>query len=181
MLLLLIKGPENSSSLQLSTETSLTVFRTIIQPHFDYCASLLYLLNSGCVASLQKLLNRAMRIVLKCSRYTPIRIMIDVLGLLNVRERLFYFAMIFIFKILQGCAPSYFSRFIVFQRQVHNYLTRHGSDFYVRRTKYRGTMNSPFHRSLIVFNGLPVVVRSAASLAEFKRRLLGYIHDSRGR
>ena len=55
-------------SQNLSTETKITVYKTIIQPHFGYCASILYLFNLNKLNALQKLLNREMIIILRTSR-----------------------------------------------------------------------------------------------------------------
>lgn len=162
-------------SSHLSAETSLVVFRTIIQPHFDYCASLLFLFNSGYVSSLQRLSNRGMRVILRCSRYTPIGLMLEALCWVSVRDRLYCLAMTFIFKILHGFTPTYFDRFIVLHNQVHSYNTRGSSDLFVPRTKYRSTMNSLFHRGLIEYNKLPALIKQSSSVRCFKHNLLNYI------
>lgn len=60
-------------STHLSMFARTTVFRTIIQPHFDYCASLLYLMDQNSYQRLQVLYNRGMRTILRCNRYTLFR------------------------------------------------------------------------------------------------------------
>nr|XP_023017258.1 uncharacterized protein LOC111506426 [Leptinotarsa decemlineata] len=56
----------------LSTQSKITVFNAIIQPHFDYCASLIFLFNLNQTSQLRKLQNRSMRIVLIVNRFTEI-------------------------------------------------------------------------------------------------------------
>lgn len=159
-------------------DTALLVYKTIVQPHFDYCASLLYLLDAESVLSLQRLQNRAMRIILKCNRYAPIKLMLNTFNWLSVKDRFFYFSMIFIFKIIKGLAPSYFSQFISYNRELHDHFTRRANDFYVTKKKYSKTMNSIFHKGLCEFNMLPVSLVNCNSLREFKPLLFRYLRGS---
>ncbi|KAJ8973423.1 hypothetical protein NQ317_016706 [Molorchus minor] len=70
-------------SQNLSCNTRITVYNTIIKTHFEYCATVLYSLDLNKMLALQKLQNRAMRIILKCNRYTPISNMLSCLQWLN--------------------------------------------------------------------------------------------------
>ncbi|KAJ8974992.1 hypothetical protein NQ317_013408 [Molorchus minor] len=71
-------------SKNLSMESKIIVYQTIILPHFDYCPSLLYQFNLNKMSQLQKFQNRGMRIVLGCNRYTPISFMLSALKWLTV-------------------------------------------------------------------------------------------------
>ncbi|KAJ8945301.1 hypothetical protein NQ318_002758 [Aromia moschata] len=93
----------------LSLTANITVYKSIIQPHFDYCSSIVYLMDKNCKDQLQKLQNRAMRIILKCNRHTPIHLMLDALQWMPISLPLKYLTMIFIFKILNNLLPSYFN------------------------------------------------------------------------
>ncbi|KAJ8961535.1 hypothetical protein NQ318_014786 [Aromia moschata] len=84
----------------LSLTANITVYKSIIQPHFDYCSSIVYLMDKNCKDQLQKLQNRAMRIILKCNRHTPIHIlhtilMLDALQWMPISLRLKYLTMLF--------------------------------------------------------------------------------------
>jgi hypothetical protein len=78
-----------------------TLYKSIILPHFDFCASVLYLMDKTKVGVLQKLQNRGMRIILKCNKYTPIRLMLSTLQWMSVEQRLYYMSMIFMFKMVR--------------------------------------------------------------------------------
>ncbi|KAJ8964110.1 hypothetical protein NQ317_010891 [Molorchus minor] len=84
----------------ISPFSAITVYNTIILPHFDYCASILFAFTSNKILALQKLQNRCMRIILKCNRYTNITLMLDTLQWMSVRDRLYYMAMIRCFLFL---------------------------------------------------------------------------------
>lgn len=55
-----------SKNLTLSARQK--VYQSIILPHFQYCASMLYTSNNTCIDKLQKLQNRALRIVLRMQK-----------------------------------------------------------------------------------------------------------------
>lgn len=159
----------------LSMAARITVFKTIIQPHFDYCATLLYLGEDGPIQALQVLFNRGMRIILRCNRYTPISLMPTVLKWFSVRQRLYYFAMIFIFKMTRGMLPSYFEEFITLRGEIHSYSTRRVNDFHIMRTRNSSTMLSLFYKGMNEFNHLPDEIKNVATLEKFKMKLKRYI------
>lgn len=164
-------------SSKLTVRSVLTVYRTIIQPHFDYCASLLYLLDNNSIAMLQRLQNRGMRIVLRCNRYTPICIMLNALDWFSVKHRLYYFSMILIFKILHNLGPTYFNEYITYNHEIHNYPTRQNNQLYVPRTNCSRTMNSLFHKGLLQYNNLPDPIKTSETLQKFKSSLNKYIRE----
>lgn len=55
---------------------------------------------------LQKLQNRAMRIILGCSRYTPIAHMLDCLNWMTIKQRIYYNTLVIIYKITKKLLPS---------------------------------------------------------------------------
>lgn len=156
----------------LSMNSRITVYNAIIQPHFEYCPSLLYLLDNSCICSLQILQNRAMRIILSCNRYTPIILMLSCLEWQLIVKKIKFLTMIFIYKILNNLLPSYLSNRIAFARDVHNYPTRNRDNFYIRRTNSMRAMNSLFFKGLNDYNDLPANIKICTSVNQFKRELL---------
>lgn len=159
----------------LSTYTKITVYNTIIKPHFDYCASVLYLFDLNKISRLQVLQNRGMRIILKCNRYTPIVSMLSTLQWLSVSNRIFFSSMIFIFKVLNKLQPSYFNEYIVYNNDIHQHFTRNRNELYLTRTNYTSGMNTLFFKGIRQFNRLPVTIKSSQTLNIFKKNLLEYI------
>ncbi|KAJ8969573.1 hypothetical protein NQ317_005901 [Molorchus minor] len=95
----------------ISPFSAITVYNTIILPHFDYCASILFAFTSNKILALQKLQNRCMRIILKCNRYTNITLMLDTLQWM--------------------C--------ITFNFEIHNYPTRNSNNLHIPRTNLSNT------------------------------------------
>lgn len=160
----------------LTLATKITVYNSIIQPHFDYCASLIYLANKKCIEDLQKLQNRGMRIIFTCSKYTPIKTMLTTLNWLSVHQRLFYFAMLFVYKIINNLLPTYFNKYIIYVKEIHNYNTRTASNIYLGKTNLKKTMNNLFFKGFIEYNKLPKHITDSTSVKIFKRKLKNYIY-----
>jgi len=70
--------------------TQILLYNSLIAPHFDYCASILFLLNKEQIASLQKVQNKIMRLILKMKWDTSIDFMLDCLQWLSVRARIVF-------------------------------------------------------------------------------------------
>jgi len=85
--------------------TRCTIYKIIIAPHFEYCAMLLIGMGETQITQLQKVQNRAMRIIFQCDRYTKVEDMLEALQFMSVRQRR-YNICIFIFKILNNMLPT---------------------------------------------------------------------------
>ena len=72
-----IIGVLNRIRKYISAYTASLVYKSIILPHFMYCPTVLYMFCKADIESMQKLQNKAMRIILKCNRYTRIKEMLD--------------------------------------------------------------------------------------------------------
>lgn len=109
----------------------ITVYKTIIAPHFEYCPTILYYCNEGEKQSLQRLQNRAMRIILRVNRYSHITDMLDCLKFMSVNQRLVFNNMLFIYKMIHNLLPEYMTKKIRFVSDIHNYGTRAANNIYI--------------------------------------------------
>lgn len=77
-----------------------------------------------------------MRAIIRCNIFTPIRVMLDTLKFLNVRERIQVNVYVFIWKILRGVVPEYLTGKLKLLNEIHNYNIRYNTHFHVemRRT-----------------------------------------------
>lgn len=159
-------------SRNLTIGARITIYKSIIAPHFDYCSSLLFLSNESAFDRLQKLQNRAMRAVLRCKKLTPIVNMLEALDWLSVKQRVYATTLTFIFKLKNGLLPQYLREMVTFNGDIHGYQTRSRNDFHIVRSGYsEGERNSLFHKGLILFNSLPQDLKRENSVTGFKRKL----------
>ncbi|KAJ8971063.1 hypothetical protein NQ317_002755, partial [Molorchus minor] len=61
----------------LSMFTKITIYKSIIAPHIDFCSSVLFNLKDNQIQQLQKIQNRGMRNILQCNKFTPIKLMLE--------------------------------------------------------------------------------------------------------
>lgn len=105
----------------LSVNTKLNIYKIIISPHFQYCSTILMSLNNEDMRNLQIKQNKALRIILGCSRYTRIVDMFQVLNLLNVKQKIVLNVFIFIYKMSNNLLPKHLLENCQFVRDIHNY------------------------------------------------------------
>ena len=88
-------------------QVRVTLYNTLVLPHFDYCCTLWDVCSDGHIARLQKLQNRGLRIILGCHYRTHISEMLTTLKWLNVRQRFTLLKCIMMFNIVNGKTPDY--------------------------------------------------------------------------
>lgn len=162
-------------SKQLSVFTRITVYNTIILPHFQYCSTLLYTMNKSQIANLQIIQNKAMRIILSCNKYAPICRMLNMLKWWPINKKLKFNTLVFIYKILHNLLPAYLADKLKFSREVHGYDTRKRTNFYIKKTKLSSTMTSLYYKGLNEFNDLPNAIKEINNLNVFKEKLKFYL------
>jgi len=156
---------------QLSTKYKISVYKTIIEPHFIYCPSVLFILPDSMIDKLQKLQNRAMRFILKKRFDTPTREMLNELKWLSVKQKIFYFTMIFIFNIKQNNLPNYLSSQLMYNHDIHSINTRNRNDFRLPFFRNECDQQNLFYKGLKNYNQLPREIKNCNILREFKNKL----------
>jgi hypothetical protein len=91
----------------------LTFYKTVVAPHLDYCASILFLLTNTQIEELQKVQNKFMRILLQAKRDTHIKEMLDKLEFLSVKEQIEVNVLKLVYKIENLMAPKYLTEKLI--------------------------------------------------------------------
>ena len=84
-----------------------TLYTSILEPHFRYCCSVWGCAGSTEINQLQKLQNRAARIITKSSSDTPSRPLIVELGWKTIEELIVNESKTMVFKSFNDLAPQY--------------------------------------------------------------------------
>lgn len=150
------------------------VYKSIIAPHFDFCSSLLLQTSQHCLNKLQRLQNRAIRVILRCSRYSNTEMMYEALHLMNVRQRLVFNTLKLVFKIKNGMVPEYVSERVTANMAIHNFNLRDNSDFRLPLYKKTCTQRMLLYDGLKRFNGLPKQLKSEVNENRFINELKNY-------
>lgn len=155
----------------LSKASKLTVYNTIILPHFYFAGTVLYLVTGGDLERLQKLQNKAMRIILCKDRYAKINDMLKELGWINVAAIIEIQVLTFIHKINLGIMPDYLKSRLIRNDEVHSHETRY-RDFCVQYCNKSKTQKSVFYKGIRLYNKLDRVSKQMKNVSLFKKQLL---------
>lgn len=100
---------------ELNTGQKIVLYKSIVEPHFTYCASVLFLASQTDIDRLQKLQNKCLRNILSVNKYSSSKEMLNLLNCLSVKQIINFRTMIFIRKIIDGVVPRYLTEKIKFK------------------------------------------------------------------
>jgi len=151
------------------------IYKTMVVPLFEYCASILVGLNETNVKRLQRLQNQGMRIILRRDRKEKIMNMLETLKFMSVKERIEYKVCLLIYKIGKKMCPKYLSRDVEIVQTRSNRDTRKGKDLCIARCRTREEQKMLLHDGFRMYNELPNEVKDAQTLKGCKRTLVKHI------
>jgi len=153
----------------ISAYTRCTIYKTIIAPHFEYCATLLIDMGETQLSRLQKAQNRAMRVILHCDRCAKIEDMLKALQFMTIRQRLYYNMCTFIFKILNNMMPEQLCNRLRIVGDGSERQTRQTGDIAIEFRRTRSAQKSLFYEGVLMYNALPTEIKHCDRLKTFKR------------
>ena len=151
------------------------IYKAIIAPQFEYCASLLIGISDYDLRYLQKLQNQAMRIILRCNRRTKIKDMLEALKFMNIKQRIEYNVYIMIFKMVNRLCPEYLANSINY---VDNINTRQKNNLYTNRCKTSEEQRTIMYKGFSMYNKLPTNIKNEKELPRFRKLIVQFIKNS---
>lgn len=138
--------------------------------------------NKEEVMKMQKIQNRAMRIILNCEYFTPVEFMLGALNWLSIAQMIRFSVVLYIHKILNGLLPNYLSENLIFSRNIHSRNTRKNINNNLRLPNYRlqTSRKSLYYNGILLYNSLPSDIKSEASINSFKEKCKMYIMRNTG-
>ena len=151
-----------------------SIVQNTIISRIDYCSSLLFGVCASQIMRLQRIQNRAARMITRSSVSSHITPILYNLHWLPCSFRIQFRILTFVFKCLNDLAPSYFRSLISLFRPARH--LRSSNDDTILQTsitkKSVGQQGFSFVGSL--WNKLPTAIRMSPSISSFKRRLKTY-------
>lgn len=147
------------------------IYKALVQPHFDYCDVVWGNCNKGLTDRLQKLQNRAARVITRTNYETRSAEILKNLKWDDLECRRFKHMAVVMYKILNNKAPAYLNSFRKLRDGTTYNLRAHDSDFVVPKPRTEALKRSFQYQGPKVWNGLASDVKDANSLPQFKRRL----------
>jgi len=165
----------------ISTDCLKMIYQSTVQSLIDYCITVWGFSSNRNLDLVQRLQNRAARIILgNYSREVRGIDLVKDLGWFNVRQRRDYFTGILVYKALNGLSTEYMSDLFTYVRDVNLCNTRSASDNTLTIPKVNKHV---FSQSIQVsgprtWNRVPSEVRTSNSLCSFKTSLSNYLLKS---
>ena len=159
----------------LKVENLIDIYRSIIEPYFTYCCIVWDTIGETQMANLQKLQNRAARIITGASYLKRSCDLLAELGWLNLEVMRQRQKAILMFKVLNGLTPPYLSEMFTHKTSFQNYGLR-SSKMNLELPKCRTNYykNSFAFSGAKLWNDLPPSVKDESSLKRFVCKLDSY-------
>ena len=152
----------------LTLKAAQCVYNSIIHPVFTYADTAWGELSQTCSESLQRIQNRAARIVAKRSSSQE---SIDILGWVDLKTHRTINKCILVFKCLHELVPDYLRNYFNKNCQIHSFNTRRKKDMHIPKIKLSLGKRTFRYSGSISFNSLSPHIKNSENLGTFKNRL----------
>ena len=146
------------------------IYNSIISPYFRYCNIAWSSCNSYSTLRLYRLQKRAVRVITHANFLAHTKPLFSQLNLLNVYDFSDYEIAIFMYLCYKSYIPNNISELFCYNADIHSYNTRGSSNFHLPKIRTSLAKNCIFYKGPIIWNKLPLFVKSSPSLSVFKRR-----------
>lgn len=148
-----------------------------ISSRLDYCNALYYGLNKSLLHKLQLVQNAAARLLSNTPRRAHITPVLHSLHWLPVEFRIEFKVLMFVFKAINGLAPSYLSDLLTVRDPVRALRSSHYTSLVMpKKSNYEKWGDRSFAAcGPKLWNALPKDLRNISELSVFKARLKTYL------
>ena len=156
----------------LPQSTLVMIYNSLAQPYFDYCSIVWDSLGKGLGQKLQRLQNRAARIITESDYNIRSSDILTSLNWTNLETRRTQQFKTFMYKTVNNMVPSYLSGKFTSTSMIHEHSLR-GSNhkLFVPRPLTESLKKSFSYRGATLWNDIPVELTRVQSLAEFKSKI----------
>ena len=154
----------------ISESTALQIYQVLILPHFDYCRPVWDELSVTLSDELQKLQNRAARVITRSSYDTSASILLNRFNWDNLSTRRKKLKATLMLKMIKGLSPAYLQDLFSIRSTPYNLRD---SEIKLNQPKPRTNYckRALGYSGALLWNSLPVNSRKSDSLGYFKREL----------
>ena len=146
-----------------------TLFCALVRSQLEYCTVVWSPQTARNINKLEKIQRRATKFILKTDDdYDTCR---KRLNLLSLEDRRFLFDVLFLYKVLNGYISIGISTYIQFYTDSDRYHLRGRDELTLKKNFARTTTfkSSFFNRIVDMWNALPLKVRQASNISNFKK------------
>ena len=149
-----------------------TLYSSIVEPHFRYCCSVWGCCGTTDINQLQKLQNRAARIITNSNFDAPSRPLIGSLGWKTIRELIDQDSRSMVYKSINGLAPQYMRNLFTRNSACNSRSLRNtATDLRLPKKTSANGQKCFSYRGAKLWNSLPAETKQASSITVFKHNL----------
>ena len=149
----------------LTLEASKSVYNCLILPTLTYADAVWGELSVTCSDNLQRLQNRAARIIMRRDSSSEALNNLGWSDLKTIRGRN---KCILVYKCLHDLVPKYLSEYFIRNSSIHLYNTRRKNDIHLPKPKLSLGKCTFRYSGTLLFNSLPQKIKTSTSLPSFK-------------
>ena len=155
----------------IDKDTCHSAVQSLVISRLDYCNSLYNGVTGTNLDRLQKLQNKAVRIIHSKPKHTHTTPLLRELHWLPIRERILYKAHTLVYKCLHNLSPTYLSDLLTVRQSTYN--TRSSSQAILHTPRmYKSVGDQAFSAfAPKLWNNLPINLKQCTSLNSFKKLL----------
>ena len=144
----------------------MTIFNSLVQPHFNHCCEIRDSCCKNIAAKLQKLQNRAARVITFSGYDASAVPLIEILGWQKLESQRSFHKAVMVYKSLTGLAPEYVRSMFIHRDTVYSLGDAKGK-LNIRKSRTNYLKSSFSYTGAVLWNSLPVALRQAETLESF--------------
>ena len=152
--------------------TLVSVYNAIILPYFDYCSTVWGSIGTCLGDKLQKLQNRAARIITRCTYKDRSVEVLKKLKWNTLKQRREKQLATTMYKVVNNQTPPYLKSCFTETNLIHDHYLRN-LGLFIQKPKTEATKKSFCYRGAVLWNSIPGAIRNLKSLATFLARFRG--------
>ena len=175
--LLLVLAPLNVLGIR-SDMTLLSIYNLLVQPHLDYCSSVRRSCSKSLSQKLQKLHNRAARVITFSNYDRSTDELLQMVNWVKLDRQRLVNKSIMMYKIANNMVPEYLSSRFVFRSDTLTYNLRDSDGtLAIPQPHTNYCKRSLSYSGVVLWNSLSLNIRQSLSPNEFKSKLKNYDFD----
>jgi hypothetical protein len=159
-------------------QTLLSVYNAIVRPYFDYCCEVCDVFSETQSKRLQKLQNRAARIIMNMSNDTDHSVALQALGwkTLKVERRKAKAKMMY--KLLNNMGPQSLTNLFTYKSEMTSYNLRNvSSTLCLPQPRTNNLKKSFMYDGSFLWNSIPKEIKESKSLSSFRTKIAAHIDN----
>ena len=157
-------------------ETLILIYNAIVRPYFDYCCEVWDVFSEAQSKRLQKLQNRAARIILNVNNDVEHTIALRTLGWEPLQTERKKAKAKIMYKLLNKMGPKSLTNLFSYKSEKTNYHLRDiSSGLCLPKPRTNNMKNSFMYDGAQLWNSIPKEIRESKSLSSFRKKIAAHI------